>query len=115
MWMTRPCPQRYDRWHPYGHGSPIAHGLRSGGAVRLMMAPRAFVELGQPAGPVVQPGRNIPYTGMDPSDPTTYVRRYNPAPGMIAYLNFDGAVPNATQTVANPPRSWKYRPRRRKP
>lgn len=31
------------------------------------------------------------YKGMDPSDPLTYTRAWNPAPGMIAYLNFDGA------------------------
>jgi hypothetical protein len=36
---------------------------------------------------------------MDPSDPTSYVRPYNPQPGMIALLNYDGAVPNKTQTV----------------
>jgi hypothetical protein len=29
---------------------------------------------------------------MDPSDPLTYVRPWNPQPGMIAYLNFDGAA-----------------------
>lgn len=32
-----------------------------------------------------------PYMGMDPSAPTTWVRPYNPQPGMIARLNFDGA------------------------
>jgi hypothetical protein len=26
---------------------------------------------------------------MDPSDPTTWVRPYNPQPGMVAQLNFD--------------------------
>jgi hypothetical protein len=31
------------------------------------------------------------YKGMDPSNPATYVREWNPAPGMIAFLNFDGA------------------------
>jgi hypothetical protein len=31
------------------------------------------------------------YKGMDPSDPLTYVRAWNPQPGMIAFLNFDGA------------------------
>lgn len=31
------------------------------------------------------------FKGMDPSDPATYVRAWNPAPGMIARLNFDGA------------------------
>jgi hypothetical protein len=31
------------------------------------------------------------FKGMDPSDPATYIRPWNPAPGMIAQLNFDGA------------------------
>jgi len=31
------------------------------------------------------------YKGMDPSNPATYVRLWNPAPGMIEFLNFDGA------------------------
>jgi hypothetical protein len=31
------------------------------------------------------------FKGMDPSNPATYVRPWNPAPGMIALLNFDGA------------------------
>ena len=31
------------------------------------------------------------FAGMDPSNPVTYVRPWNPAPGMIAALNFDGA------------------------
>jgi hypothetical protein len=106
MRVTKPLDrQRYDRWHPYASGYDLGPEIRSGGAV-------ALVQLGAPAGVVTQPGSDHPYQGMDPSDPTTYVRRYNPAPGMIAYLNFDGAQPNATQTVANPPRSWKYGRRR---
>jgi len=32
------------------------------------------------------------FNGMDPSAPATYTRPWNPAPGMIAYLNFDGAA-----------------------
>ena len=32
------------------------------------------------------------YMGMDPSDVTTHVRQWNPQPGMIAYLNYDGAA-----------------------
>lgn len=31
------------------------------------------------------------YKGMDPSDPLTYSRQWNPQPGMIGFLNFDGA------------------------
>lgn len=40
--------------------------------------------------PQVGGGRFV-FTGMDPSSPATYVRPWRPAPGMIAYLNFDGA------------------------
>jgi hypothetical protein len=32
------------------------------------------------------------YKGMDPSDVTTHVRQWNPQPGMIARLNYDGAA-----------------------
>jgi hypothetical protein len=36
-----------------------------------------------------------PFLGMDPSAPATWVRPWNPQPGMIAYLNFDGAKAQA--------------------
>lgn len=36
------------------------------------------------------------YKGMDPSDPLTYTRPWNPVAGMIAFLNFDGAAMQAT-------------------
>lgn len=66
----------------YGRGM-----IRLGG-VRLL-TPRG------PAGPVGPiPGTDLPYQGMDPSDPKTYIRPYNPQPGMISYLNRDGAQPN---------------------
>jgi hypothetical protein len=32
------------------------------------------------------------YKGMDPSDASTWVRQWNPQPGMIAQLNYDGAA-----------------------
>lgn len=31
------------------------------------------------------------YKGMDPSDPSTWIREWQPSGGMISYLNFDGA------------------------
>ena len=34
------------------------------------------------------------FQGMDPSNPATFTRPWNPQPGMIAYLNLDGAQPN---------------------
>jgi hypothetical protein len=100
VYCSRDFPARYHPWEPYGHSMPIGGaGVRMGGAV-------ALVQLGGPAGLVSQPGTDHPYQGMDPSDPSTFVRRYNPAPGMIAYLNFDGAQPNVTQTTGGPPRKW---------
>jgi hypothetical protein len=47
--------------------------------------PRVTVPL-----PVNGPGGT--FNGMDPSDPSTYVRPWNPQPGMIGRLNFDGAA-----------------------
>jgi hypothetical protein len=41
--------------------------------------------------PVASADGSQPFNGMDPSDPSTYTRPWNPQPGMIAYLNFDGA------------------------
>ena len=113
MWMTRATPRTYSAWHPVVSEVPRARGIRSGGAVRIGFPRRLSVELGQPAGPVVQPGTDHPYAGMDPSDPVTYTRPYRPAPGMIAWLNFDGAKPNVTQTTGGPPRVWGRGPRRR--
>jgi hypothetical protein len=51
---------------------------------------------------------------MDPSDPVTWVRQYNPQPGMIGYLNFDGAKPNDGQVISGKPRSWRGRSRQAK-
>jgi hypothetical protein len=105
MWMTRPTPPTYAKWHAVNSEVGWQRPL-PGGAV-------ALVPLGQPAGVVSQPGSDHPFQGMDPSDPKTYVRPYRPAPGMIAYLNFDGAQPNVTQTTGGPPRRWGRGPRGR--
>jgi hypothetical protein len=45
-----------------------------------------------------------PYLGMDPSAPATWVRPWNPQPGMIARLNFDGA-----QAQGNTPMGGTWR------
>ena len=63
----------------------------SGGALTIVGGPAG------PVGPV--PGTDLGFQGMDPSNPLTWVRPYNPVPGMISFLNFDGAHPNRTQTV----------------
>jgi hypothetical protein len=69
--------------------------------------------------PVTAPNGR-PFAGMDPSDPGTYVRPWNPADGMIGYLNFNGAMmQDYTDTggVWSNPASWNAtvgaRPRRR--
>jgi hypothetical protein len=97
MFLTRPLRRDYSTWGPWFPGTYTGL-LHRGGTVP--------VELTGPAGRVTQPGSDLPYTGMDPSDPATWTRQYNPQPGMIALLNFDGAVPNRTQTtgLARPPK-----------
>ena len=80
---TRSFPATYAEDHPHVTVAPAfaGHPL-GGGAVRL-----ARVDNVQP--PQGPPGQ--PYMGMDPSDPQTWVRPWNPQPGMVARLNFDGA------------------------
>jgi hypothetical protein len=41
--------------------------------------------------PMSIPG-GLPYVGLDPSNPATWARPYNPQGGMIAFLNFNGAA-----------------------
>jgi hypothetical protein len=87
----RPIERRYSSWHP--HVSGTTHGqLQRGGAVTLT-GPGFPGTIGIGDLPNL-PGRNIWFNGMDPSDPTTWIRPYRPAPGMISYLNLDGARPN---------------------
>lgn len=51
------------------------------------------------------------YKGMDPSDPSTWVRPWNPQQGMIALLNYDGAaVQDRTPTQLQ--RGQQSRPRK---
>ena len=75
---TRPFPVTYSSVHPHVHvtaafpGRPCQEGA-------LVLAPLPVGADGQP------------FLGMDPSAPATWVRPYNPQPGMIAQLNFDGA------------------------
>lgn len=83
MRVTRPIGRGYGYRHPditvtAGCGRPLPGGAP---AVTRGMT---FTD----AGPA--------YKGMDPSDPTTWPRQYNPQPGMIAILNFDGARLQAT-------------------
>lgn len=85
--ITRPFPRRYHTVHQTVH---ITSGGRPAAGGALVMSPLPVGVNGQP------------YNGMDPSNPVSWVRPWNPAPGMIAYLNFDGArqqgsTPTGTQ------------------
>lgn len=87
--MRRPVRQRCHEVPGHTMG-----GMYRSGGVAVLLA--------QPAGPVGPVGTtDHPYVGMDPSDPATYIREYNPQPGMISWLNYDGAMPNNTQTGPN--------------
>lgn len=77
MRITRPMERGYGHRHPHVRVTGLGELTRPGGTVAL--APLSATD----AGPV--------FKGMDPSDPSTWVRQWNPQPGMIAYLNFDGA------------------------
>jgi hypothetical protein len=78
-----------------------AYGVRTMQArgVLLRKGTVPLVTMYGPAGIVGPVGAtDHPYMGMDPSDPTTWTRPYNPQPGMIGQLNFDGAKPRIEQT-----------------
>jgi hypothetical protein len=75
---TRGFPHAYSQAHPYVTVADTFPGRPCKGGA-LVMAPL-------PAGLNGQP-----YFGMDPSAPATWVRPWNPQPGMVARLNFDGA------------------------
>src|ERR1700724_1549379 len=76
--MRRSYTRHYGYWDPHVCGTPYGPGLHRGALV-----------LGGPAGPVSRGDSDLTYNGMDPSDPRTWVRPYNPQPGMAALFNFD--------------------------
>lgn len=63
--------------------TPGGGGLM-GGAVRLNTAGRTGIRRGS---------TGYGYLGMDPSDPTTWPRPFNPSSGMIGYLNYRQVTP----------------------
>jgi hypothetical protein len=72
---------RHPGWRPLPGGAPVINSL-----------------------PDAIPGAQ-PFAGMDPSNPVTWVRPWNPQPGMISFLNFDGAKQQAyspTGTTGRP-------------
>ena len=92
----RPMARSWSTWHPTGWVVPWGARPGTGGALTMSALTGSNPAAG-PVGPI--PGTDKPFMGMDPSDPTTYVRPYQPAAGMVARLNYDGATPNRTQTV----------------
>ena len=78
--VTRPLVPAYGQEH---------HGWARTWPLSARPCPSRGVPFALPQGPI---GPNsMPWCGMDPSDPLTYVRPWNPQPGMIGRLNFDGA------------------------
>jgi hypothetical protein len=63
---------------------------------------------GAPAATMSGPG----FKGMDPSDPATYTRPWAPQPGMISYLNFDGAQLQDRSPTGGNQRGRQSRPRK---
>src|SRR5271156_6500923 len=83
---TRPFPRNWPTHHQQTDATAgVASRACAGRGGALVMSP-----LPQAAG-----GGRFVYAGMDPSSPATYVRPWRPVPGMIAYLNFDGAAPQS--------------------
>ena len=78
LMMSRQISRHPAQWAPlYDSCDRPSGGIPHGGAPRI-------------TGPLPVPG--LVFAGMDPSSPVTYTRPWNPRPGMIAYLNFDGAA-----------------------
>ena len=92
---TRSFPASYGTLHPHVHVTAAFRGRPCAGGA-LVLAPLPVGLNGQP------------YLGMDPSAPVTWVRPYNPQPGMVSRLNFDGAKAQSStpmgQTWRNPMR-----------
>jgi hypothetical protein len=79
MVMRRSYVRRWPYFHPHTSSTPASWCPHRGAVV-----------LGGPAGPVSRGDTtDLSYNGMDPSDPQSWVRPYNPQPGMCALFNFD--------------------------
>jgi hypothetical protein len=86
--MRRPYVRRHARWHPHVSATAGQPVRGPGGFVIFDPGSAGAGDLPN------LPGSDLWFNGMDPSNPATWVRPYNPQPGMISYLNLDGARPN---------------------
>jgi hypothetical protein len=80
-------------FHVYGHGY-LPHAQYAGrtGRARLygqggLLGGAVSLSARSPVG-MARGGTGYGYLGMDPSDPQTWPRPFNPAPGMISWLNW---------------------------
>jgi hypothetical protein len=94
--IRRPVTRDWHDTHPLGW--IMAHA-RPGSGGALVMSPLPVGLNGQP------------FLGMDPSSPVTWVRPWNPQPGMISYLNFNGAARQGETPMGGVMRDAKAVPR----
>jgi len=107
--VTRPFNRHPGEWTEH-----YSEYDRRNGGVPELGAPAITAPL-----PVAIPGQ-LPFVGMDPSNPVTWIRPYNPQPGMITQLNFNGAAVQGNSDMGglwSNPADWNAlagaRPRRR--
>ena len=93
------------RVHVPQQGHPLVHVTEGGG--RPLQGGAHLITYPLPFAPT--PG--APYAGMDPSNPATYVRPWNPQPGMISFLNYDGAAVQQRQPTGGLQRGRQQRKR----
>lgn len=97
--VTRRFPRTWSetRWEPQTtrRGRPCPDG-----GARMITGPL----------PSAIPGQQ-PFAGMDPSNEATWVRQFNPQPGMIAYLNYNGAAVQSRQPTGGLQRGRQQRRR----
>jgi hypothetical protein len=105
-YQTRPGQPPPHHVHSYGHLPQAQHaGAASTGRAVLygsggLMGGAVSLSARSPVG-MSRGGTGYGYLGMDPSDPLTWPRPFNVAPGMISYLNWQvGGQPVAAQPVS---------------
>ena len=109
--VTRPMGGRGRRRLP-DHVHPAAPKVTR---TPMRATPRVTGPVRQAALQQSVPGA-MPYSGMDPSDPSTYIRPWNPQAGMIGRLNYDGAQVQGNSDMGglwSNPASWNAKAGRR--